>query len=147
MKNLETIHEAGENIFNATIVMHSKLVNFQSMSKTCEIPQSHMRIMFILKKFKEKTMTDMAKAMNISKPNLTPIIDRLIQDGYVERKEGQKDRRKLMISLTDKGWAFLGAMEDKVKEQTRHKLEGLSDEEVQVLNESSKKIIEILKKL
>lgn len=127
--------------------MHSKLVTFQTISKTCEVPQSHMRILFLLKKYKEKTMSEMATAMNISKPNLTPVIDRLIQDGYVERKEGQKDRRKLMISLTEKGWAYLGEMEEKVKEQTRQKLEGFTDEEIQILNESSKKIIEILRKL
>lgn len=147
MSNIEKIHETGENIFHATLVMHNKLVNFHTIARHCEVPQSHMRVLFMLKKYKEKTMSDMAGEMEISKPNLTPIIDRLIEDGYVERKEGQKDRRKLLISLTDKGWRYLGELEDQVKEQTRHKLESLSDEELDILNESSMKILEILKNL
>lgn len=126
--------------------MHSKLVNFQTISKTCDVPQSHMRVLFLLKRYKEKTMSDMAKAMGISKPNLTPIIDRLIEDGYVERKEGHKDRRKLLIYLTEKGQRYLVELEDKVKEQTRHKLESLSEEDLDALIESTRNIIEILKK-
>jgi len=106
-----------------------------------------MRVLFMLKKYKEKTMSDMAGEMEISRPNLTPIIDRLITEGYAERKEGQKDRRKLLISLTEKGWGYLGELEDKVKEQTRQKLENLTEEDLDVLNEASTKILEILKKL
>lgn len=147
MSNIDKIHETGENIFHATLVMHNKLVNFHTISKNCEVPQSHMRVLFLLKKYKEKTMSDMAKEMEISRPNLTPIIDRLLEDGYLERKEGQKDRRKLLISLTAKGWQYLGGMEDHVKEQTRHKLESLSDEELDILNESSMRILEVLKNL
>lgn len=147
MSNIEKIHETGENIFHATLFMHNKLVNFHTISKNCEVPQSHMRVLFMLKKYKEKTMSDMASEMEISRPNLTPIIDRLISEGYAERKEGQKDRRKLLISLTEKGWGYLGELEDKVKEQTRLKLESLPEEDLDVLNEASMKILEILKKL
>ncbi len=147
MESKEKILEAGDNIFSATIVMHSKFVNFHTISKTCEVPQSYVRVLFILKKFKEKTMSEMAKFMGVSKPNLTPVIDRLIEDGYVERKPGQKDRRKLLISLTEKGFGYIEHVEGKVKNFTTSKLEGLSDEDLHELNESSKKIIEILKRL
>jgi DNA-binding MarR family transcriptional regulator len=104
-------------------------------------------VLFILKRFKEKTMSDIARFMSVSKPNLTPIIDRLILDGYVERKPGSKDRRKLLISLTDEGLKYLEQVESKIKGYTASKLEGLSLQDLHELNESSKKIIEILKKL
>jgi len=143
----EIIRETGESIHNLTIVMHSKFVNFHTISKTCEVPQSYIRVLFILKRFKEKTMSEMARFMSVSKPNLTPVIDRLILDGYVERKPGQKDRRKLLISLTDEGLKYLEQVESKIKDYTASKLEGLSIEDLQELTESSKKITDILRKL
>lgn len=147
MESKEIILEAGESIHSLTIVMHSKFVNFHAISKSCEVPQSYIRVLFILKRFKEKTMSEMARFMSVSKPNLTPVIDRLILDGYVERKPGPKDRRKLLISLTEEGLKYLEQVEDKIKEYTASKLEGLSHQDLHELNESSKKIIEILKKL
>lgn len=147
MDSKEIILEAGESIHNLTIVMHSKFVNFHTISKTCEVPQSYIRVLFILKRFKEKTMSEMARFMSVSKPNLTPVIDRLILDGYVERKPGQKDRRKLLISLTDEGLKYLEQVEIKIKDYTASKLEGLSIEDLEELNDSSKKITEILRKL
>ena len=147
MDNKEIILEAGESIHSLTIVMHSKFVNFHTISKTCEVPQSYIRVLFILKRFKEKTMSEMARFMSVSKPNLTPVIDRLILDGYVERKPGHKDRRKLLISLTDEGLKYLEQVESKIKDYTASKLEGLSIEDLEELNDSSKKITEILRKL
>lgn len=147
MDSKEIIRETGESIHNLTIVMHSKFVNFHTISKTCEVPQSYIRVLFILKRFKEKTMSEMARFMSVSKPNLTPVIDRLILDGYVERKPGQKDRRKLLISLTDEGLKYLEQVESKIKDYTASKLEGLSIEDLEELNSSSKKITEILRKL
>ncbi|MFH5836559.1 MarR family winged helix-turn-helix transcriptional regulator [Proteiniclasticum sp. C24MP] len=147
MGNREKMKEAGENILSMTIVMHSKFVNFHTISKTCEVPQSYIRVLFILKKFRAMTMSEMAKIMVISKPNLTPVIDRLIEDGYVERMPGPKDRRKLVISLTDQGRTYLEEVEEKVKDHTAGKLESLSAEDLDTLNEASGKIIEIIRKL
>ncbi|MBO1264961.1 MarR family transcriptional regulator [Proteiniclasticum sp. SCR006] len=147
MGKREKMQDAGENILGMTILMHSKFVNFHTISKTCEVPQSYVRVLFILKKFREMTMSEMAKIMVISKPNLTPVIDRLILDGYVERKPGPKDRRKLVISLTDAGRAYLEEVEQKVKGHTADKLESLSEEDLTDLKNASQKIIEIIRKL
>lgn len=147
MGKREIMKETGDNILSMTVVMHSKFVNFQTISKTCEVPQSYIRVLFILKKFREMTMSEMAKIMVISKPNLTPVIDRLIEDGYVERKPGPKDRRKLVVSLTGSGRDYLEEVEDKVKGNTADKLESLSEEDLKELNEASLKIVEIIRKL
>ena len=147
LESKDIILKTGESLHSLTIVMHSKFVNFHAISKSCEVPQSYIRVLFILKKDKEKTMSEMARFMNVSKPNLTPVIDRLIMDGYVERKPGQKDRRKLLISLTGEGLKYLDEVKSIVKAYTASKLEGLSLQDLQELNEASDKIVEIMKKL
>ncbi len=141
------IHETGENIFSLTLMLHSTLANPQAISKTCEIPQSHMRVLFLLKWSKKQSMSEIAKFLGISKPNLTPIIDRLILEEYVERSENKKDRRTLLISLTDKGLDYLKDLNDRVKQHTRKRLEGLTDEDLLALHGYTEKMIEIIDKI
>ncbi len=141
------IHETGENIFSLTLMLHSTLANPQAISKTCEIPQSHMRVLFLLKWSEKQTMSEIAKFLAISKPNLTPIIDRLIQEEYVERSENKKDRRTLSISLTDKGISYLKDLNDRVKQHTRERLEGLTEEDLLALHGYTGKMIEIIDKI
>ena len=141
------IHETGENISNLTLMLHSNLANPHTISKSCDIPQSHMRVLFILRWHEKQTMSEIAKFLGISKPNLTPIIDRLIEEGYVERSENKKDRRILLISLKDKGVDYLESLNDKVKQHTREKLESLSEEDLSSLHIYSEKMIEIIDKL
>ena len=147
MEKDKIIHETGENIFNLTLMLHSTLANPQAISKTCEIPQSHMRVLFMLKWSEKKTMSEIAKFLSVSKPNLTPIIDRLIEEGYVERSENKKDRRKLLISLTNQGMEYLKDLNDRVKQHTRERLEGLSEEDLTALHGHTQKMIEIIDKI
>ncbi len=141
------IHETGENIFSLTLMLHSTLANPQAISKSCEIPQSHMRVLFLLRWSETQTMSEIAKFLGISKPNLTPIIDRLILEGYVERSENKKDRRILLISLTEKGSGYLKNLNDRVKKHTRMRLEGLSEEDLMILHDSTEKMMEIIEKI
>ena len=92
-------------------------------------------------------MSEIAKFLAISKPNLTPIIDRLIQEEYVERSENKKDRRTLSISLTDKGISYLKDLNDRVKQHTRERLEGLTEEDLLALHGYTGKMIEIIDKI
>lgn len=141
------IHETGENIFDLALMLRSTLANPQAISKTCEIPQSQMRVLFLLKWKDKKTMSEIANFLSVSKPNLTPIIDRLIEDGYVERSEHKKDRRILLISLTEKGQDYIKELNDRVKEFTKERLVALSEEDLKALHGYTEKMMEIIVKI
>ena len=49
------------------------------------------------------TMSDLARAMKMSLPRATGLINRLIREGYVQREGGTKDRRVIFVSLAPKG--------------------------------------------
>lgn len=53
------------------------------------------------------SMTDLSLAMQISKPNITPIIDRLCLDGFVKRIPDSNDKRIINVILTKKGTDFI----------------------------------------
>lgn len=49
------------------------------------------------------TVTCLADVMNTTKSNVTAMVDRLIADGLVTRKQSDEDRRTVIIALTEEG--------------------------------------------
>lgn len=52
---------------------------------------------------KPKNMSTIAGDLNITVGTLTTAINKLLKKGYVNRKRGEKDRRVVYISLSEKG--------------------------------------------
>ena len=64
-------------------------------------------------------ITDISRQLNISKQQMTNIIDKLVSAGYVSKEPDPKDRRRLVINITAKGKKLL----DKHLEQFRFQFE------------------------
>ena len=145
--DINILNEAGKNIFEITMAFKTKFFNPHSLSKSCDAPPSQIRVLFYLKGHGENTMSVLAHHLHISKPNLTPIIDKLLEDGYVERNASSKDRRIILISLSEKGWEFLGELNETIIQNFKERIKSLSDEEIVLLNESAKNFLDIMKKI
>jgi DNA-binding MarR family transcriptional regulator len=58
----------------------------------------------------EITMTELSRQLMVSNGNVTGIIDRLVEDGWVERAARPGDRRSTLVRLTPKGTEDFAAM-------------------------------------
>ena len=58
------------------------------------------------------TVSSMADLLNISRPGVTRILDRLAEYDLVERQEDRDDRRRVLIRRTPRGAAFLRELEE-----------------------------------
>jgi DNA-binding MarR family transcriptional regulator len=58
------------------------------------------------------TVTSMADLLNVSRPGVTRILDRLAEYELVARQEDHEDRRRVLIRRTARGAAFLRELED-----------------------------------
>lgn len=54
---------------------------------------------------------DLASVLNLAPPTITPLINNLVKQSYVERVRSEADRRVVYIRLTEKGMAFLDKSE------------------------------------
>ena len=62
------------------------------------------------------TPNDLAEIIDVKPPTMTGILDSLIKDGLAKRTRCQQDRRKIVISLTEKGQELIsGIFPDHVK--------------------------------
>ena len=89
-----------------------------------------------------KTMKQIAVTLGVAVSTPTRTIDRLLDKGFVNRKVGEKDRRKLLIELTPKGKKLLVDIDKENLEITRKMLKGLSDEEIKTFKKILLKISE-----
>jgi len=93
------------------------------------------------------TMSYYSKKIMISKPNLTVVADKLIQENLIERIYDPKDRRVIILKITEKGKNVLEEHKIKIKEVIVKKFDLLSDEEIKRLCELIDEMETILMKM
>lgn len=111
------------------------------------LPPSHMRVIFYLVDSNSSPISQIADTLGISKPNMTPIIDNLINYELVTRYPDTNDRRILRVQLTQKAWDLLDFIRINICNIFVGKVSSLSDDEIILLNDSILNLTSILKKL
>jgi DNA-binding MarR family transcriptional regulator len=74
------------------------------------------------------------KRLFIAKQNMTTLIDKLMGDGLVERKNDADDRRVINIVITEKGIEFLKGIMLALKDIIKGNLSHLSDDDIGALH-------------
>jgi len=99
------------------------------------ITHQQFNVLRILKgKQPESCSADEIKRVMLDKsPDLTRLIDRLVDKGYVTRVVNTKNRRKLDIAIKDQGSALLEEIGPEVKKEMV-RLKGITDKEARELS-------------
>ena len=90
------------------------------------------------------SMSDIGKCLSMPKPHITVIVDKLIEEGYVERQSDPKDRRIVNILLTEKGLTDYKEIKKAISENLKSKLQMLSNQELDQLEVASQQVKDIL---
>jgi DNA-binding MarR family transcriptional regulator len=77
--------------------------------------------------------TKLAAALGVTSSNVTGIVDRLVEQELVSRKENPEDRRVLLLSVTEKGKTLLSSLRESRIKQMSEVLTHLSVEELSIL--------------
>ena len=112
-----------------------------------DIAPPHFEIMKLLENTGMLHVAEIGERLQIARPQMTHLIDRLVELELVERETNEEDRRMLNIQLTDDGKTFIKKRDKRVIDATREVLSGLSDEELQELSVSLKNLKAIFLKL
>lgn len=60
------------------------------------------------------TMNALSDRMNLNSSTMTRILDNLVRDGFIERQKSAEDRRLVLVSLSEKGKASAGKLNESV---------------------------------
>ncbi len=124
-----------------------KLIKTVVTSFKEDIAPPHFQIMKLLEEAGTLHVAEIGERLQIARPQMTHLIDRLVELDIVERETNEEDRRMLNIRLKDKGKSIIKARDKQVINATREALSGLTDDELKQLSMSLNNIKEIFSKL
>ncbi|MEG1256590.1 MarR family transcriptional regulator [Clostridium sp.] len=143
-KNLTKI---SDDLFTLIVQFHKKVIKPEEFIKSLPIPPSHVKVICYLSHTGSSPVSQIAKDLSISKPNMTPIIDKLIEEGYVIRYEDPNDRRVLRVDITDKAQELFESRKQLAKRLLEEKMSTLSPEDLESLGSIVKQFSNIINKL
>ncbi|WP_286316473.1 MarR family winged helix-turn-helix transcriptional regulator [Romboutsia ilealis] len=133
-----------QNFISIIPLFKKKLLHDNCKFDKGNLNHSHFQILAVLKKEGQQPISEVAKKLFISTPNMTKLLNKLIDEDMIERIPGEKDRRVININLTEKGNIFL---EDKFLEfesSLKNKFSPLSQDKLDKLNDSLITLKEVL---
>lgn len=98
-----------------------------------EISLSQFQYINALNHCEEPTTTGLARMLNLSKPAVTGIVNKLIEQGYAYRQQSDSDRRVYYIHLTREGTQVADAYESACREYIDGMAAALSESELDQL--------------
>ncbi|MBQ1257030.1 MAG: MarR family transcriptional regulator [Clostridia bacterium] len=95
-----------------------------------QLPLSYAQVLATLNIEESMTVTEISERFDIAKPNITPLIDRMIEAGYVKRVRNSTDRRVVQVFILDKGREKVAEMVESLKETVQGWSKSITDEDM-----------------
>ena len=112
-----------------------------------ELSATQVRALFQLERGEACTAGELAKRADLSPASMTAMLDQLEQSGIVERHRSEKDRRQVIVSLTDAGHETLAAKRATIEARTGAILGAYSDAELEAAAKVMRSLAELLDSL
>jgi DNA-binding MarR family transcriptional regulator len=112
-----------------------------------DISPVHIGIMKQLYEAGTLHVAAIGERLQIARPQMTHLIDKLAELGIAERHADTNDRRMINIVLTDKGRATLEEHDRSIRKAMRETLSVFTDKELDDLSDSLRKLRDLLSKL
>jgi len=112
-----------------------------------KISRHHFEVLKVLDSYGKMSISELGGRLVITNPQMTRLITELSAAGKVARKPDPIDRRKSIISLTDKGQENVTKIMDHFHQRIREILQPLSELELDELSVSLDKITQVIQKI
>lgn len=133
-----------EYIFGFMPILHRKLLK---RHPKCILPRQMMNVLHNVSYRDGMPMKFYGRQMSISKPNMSKIVNDLIEREYLTRGQDSNDRRIITLNITDKGREAVNEHYRDLKSQIIENTSKLSDDEIKDLLDSFETIKKIFDKL
>ena len=141
------IDAVAQNMFHVLPLLKKRLMHMDMVQKEHGTPLSHVQVLAMLQDAGTMSVSEISRRLGIAKPNITPLVDRLFEAGYVDRQHDENDRRVVNIVLLPAGCDKLAAIRATIARQIQVQAESLTVSEFRELNDSLSGIVRILSSL
>ena len=147
----EILDSVSEDLFSITPLIfrgvRRKLLKTALANIDVDISPLHFEIMKLLEEAETLRVAEIGERLQIARPQMTHLIDKLVDLNIVERQTGTADRRTINIVLTSKGRITLEEHDNCIRNAIKETLSSLTSEELEDLSASLRKLRDIFLKL
>lgn len=139
----KTINELLVELFHEIIDIEEKTI--RKNKKFSKMTTNDMHVIEAIGPDEAKTMSTVAKTLNVTLGTLTIAVNSLVKKGYVNRVRSEKDRRVVLVSLTKEGMQAYRHHQKFHDEMIQSVIETLEDDEREVLHRALDKLNQFFK--
>ena len=81
--------------------------------------RAHHRALHFIERFPGTTVNNLLSILGVTKQSLNRVLRALVEDGLVESRVGERDRRERRLTLTEEGRALEAALSDAQRARMR----------------------------
>ena len=141
------IDHVAQNMFHVLPLLKKRLLHMDLVQREHGTPLSHVQVLAMLQDVGTMSVSEISRRLGIAKPNITPLVDRLYECGYVDRQHDDGDRRVVNVVLLPAGEEKLAAIFATISGEIRKQADHLTVSEFRELNDSMSSIVRILSSL
>ena len=138
------LESISRNLFSVMPLLRKRLLHLDVLQTEHGIPLSHVQVLSMLQENGSMSVSEISQQLGIAKPNITPLFDRLIESGYVDRIRDTRDRRVVNIIILDAGREKLLAIENSISNHVAQWADELTAADFRALDESLETIHRVL---
>ena len=142
MNNLSTPN-VSQKFIETLILIHN---NFYRQTKL-PIPLNQFGALMVIFTEESVSITDISHILNISKQQMTTVIDKLVCNGMVQKAPDPHDRRRSVITLTPAGQKILDDQNEHVRQLFNQHIQQLNEDETAQLSDSILTFNQLLEKM
>lgn len=114
-----------------SIAYRFAMVFFKNRMAELGLHQSHHSVLITLYKNEGISQEKLSQLLKVDKATITRSIRKLLEDGFIERRQDKNDKRSYLLYITQKGRDIEPDIENMFREWNEIALQGFSDAEVE----------------
>ena len=138
------IESIAQNIFNVMPLLRQRLLHMDVIQSEHGIPLSHVQVLSMLNETGSMSVSEISHRLGIAKPNITPLVDRLIEEKLVDRIRDTQDRRVVNVVILEAGREKLAAIRATIGEQVQEWAQNISAADFRELADALSSLTRIL---
>lgn len=142
-----TVEQIATNIFHVMPLLRKRLLRLDVVQAEHGIPLSHAQVLAMLSENKSMSVSEISRRLGIAKPNITPLVDRLIASDLVDRVRDTGDRRVVNVVIQPAGVEKLKEIQKSIARQVRDWADNMSEDDFEELGLALDSITRILSNL
>ena len=83
------IDNVAQNMFHILPLIKKRLLHMDLVQREHGTPLSHVQVLAMLNDVGTMSVSEISRRLGIAKPNITPLVDRLYESGYVDRQHDE----------------------------------------------------------